>query len=315
MPEISIWSYAKINLSLDVTGKDPATGYHGVDMIMQQLRFHDEVSVRYTPDRGGDKGKFDITLKTSLYFLPTDSRNIAYKAAALMCDRYGSKVTSGSIRINIKKNIPVAAGMAGGSGNGAAVVHALNALWKLKLSMREILDICAELGSDVPFCAMGQAKAFYRLPAYLKDDPMAATCARATGTGTDLKPVRPLNKAIVFVKPKFSVSTPEVYAGIDSCEIPERPDNDELERQLASGSKMAYNNFVNVLENYTLASYPKVAELKALMEDKLTTAKTVLMSGSGPTVFAVFDEAPEAQEGCARLRGLGLNAYWTLTSI
>ena len=78
---------------------------------------------------------------------------------------------------------------------------------------------------------------------------------------------------------------------------------------------MAYNNFVNVLENYTLASYPKVAELKALMEDKLTTAKTVLMSGSGPTVFAVFDEAPEAQEGCARLRGLGLNAYWTLTSI
>lgn len=313
MPNVTVWSFAKVNFSLDVTGVDEK-GYHEIDTIMHQLRFHDDVHVRYAPYNDGTKGSFDISVKTNLYFLPTDSRNLAYKAAALMADKYGSSIKSGEIKIDILKRIPVAAGLAGGSGNAAAVIHALNMLWGLRLPLKEIMDISAELGSDIPFCAMGQAGTFYRLPAYIRKDEMASPCARATGTGTILKPLRPVNKAVVFSKPRISVSTADVYKGIDSCVINEHPDNDEFEKQLTNGGQLEYNNFINVLENFTLRHYPKVGELKEFAEKELTGARKVMMSGSGPTIFAVYDDLAEAKEGCMKLRNQGYEAYWTLTS-
>jgi 4-diphosphocytidyl-2-C-methyl-D-erythritol kinase len=327
MNEITVLSYAKINLSIDVGGIDE-NGYHAVDMIMQQVDFSDYVKVGFVPAggsrRGGNpdaspqvksaRGKIEISLRTNRYYLPVDERNLAHKAARIMIDRYGSTQKSGRVEINIKKRIPVAAGLAGGSGNGAAVVHALNLLWGLKLPLVEIMEICSELGSDVPFSAVGQARANRHFPAYLRKDPMAAACVRATGRGTVLEPVRPLNARLVIAKPRISVSTAEVYRGIDRCEIGSRPDNDRLQARLNSGegSGAIFEDFVNVLEAYTLEAYPQVGELKRRMEDM--GARKVLMSGSGPTVFAVCATVKEARRLCSRLRGEGYEAYWMRTT-
>jgi 4-diphosphocytidyl-2-C-methyl-D-erythritol kinase len=275
-----------------------------------------------------------------------DERNLAYQAAQIMIDRFGQDKESGRLEINITKRIPVAAGLAGGSGNGAAVVHGLNILWGLKLSLSQIMEICSELGSDVPFSAVGQARANKRFPAYLRKDPMATSCVRATGRGTVLEKVRALDSEIVIAKPRLSVSTAEVYRGIDDCEVHRRPDNDRLQarleargsrdRRVADGADSArgsrgfgadradgargeigsedeiYQDFVNVLEEYTLRAYPKVAELKALMES--LGPQKVLMSGSGPTVFAICRNMKEARRLCSTLRGEGYEAYWMRTT-
>ena len=160
MNEITVLSYAKINLSIDVGGIDE-NGYHAVDMIMQQVDFSDYVKVGFVPAggsrRGGNpdaspqvksaRGKIEISLRTNRYYLPVDERNLAHKAARIMIDRYGSTQQSGRLEINIKKRIPVAAGLAGGSGNGAAVLHGLNVLWDLGLGLQQLCDAGAKLGS------------------------------------------------------------------------------------------------------------------------------------------------------------------------
>lgn len=310
MEEIKVLSFAKINLSIDV-GEARDSGYHDVDMIMQQLSFHDDVSIKFDSMDDGTCGNIDILVKTNRYYIPTDERNLAYKAAALMIDEYGDKIPSGHIYINILKRVPVAAGLAGGSGNGAAVLHGLNLLWKLDLDISELMELGAKLGSDVPFSIIGQAKANYTFPKKLKSDPMASTCARATGRGTELEPVRGIARPIVIAKPPMGVSTPEVYKGIDSCEISERPDNDKLITDMAMSSRDIYDNFINVLETYTLKAYPEVAALKEIVEK--TDADKVLMSGSGPTIFAVYRNMKSAMKACEDIRAQGYEAYWTKT--
>ncbi len=302
MDRIMICSYAKINLSIDVGAREE-NGYHAVDMIMQQLSFHDDVTIQYQP--GKDR---QIRVKTNRYYLPTDRRNLAYQAAELMAQRYG-KEHPGSIEIHLKKRIPVAAGLAGGSGNGAAVIHGLNALWKLDLDLDQVCSLCAELGSDVPFSAMIQAHGNRDLPEKIRKHPLAVACARATGRGTELKPVHSCNRPVLIAKPNLSVSTAEVYRGIDECTVDARPDNDQLAKDLERGGHEIYRNFINVLECYTLKAYPEVAELKARMEK--SNAEKVLMSGSGPTVFAMFRKIEDAMELCAGLRDEGYEAYWT----
>ncbi|MGN0733582.1 MAG: 4-(cytidine 5'-diphospho)-2-C-methyl-D-erythritol kinase [Emergencia sp.] len=310
MKEIQISSYAKINLSLDVTGVMD-NGMHQVDMIMQQLSFHDDVTVRFEADESRERGDIDIVLTTSRPYLPTDEKNIAYKAARLMIDEYGRKRKGGTVYVDIFKRIPVAAGMAGGSGNGAAVLHGLNVVWNLQLSLSRLCSLGAELGSDVPFCVMGQAKGNRYLPKKVRKDSMAESCARALGTGTELIPVRGLKKAVVLAKPRIGVSTREVYQGIDDCVIRKRPDTDALIGALKTGDlDEAYANFVNVLEEYTLKAYPEVMRLKEIMK-KLGNPKTVLMSGSGPTVFAVYDDMESAQKASDILRNRGYESYWT----
>ena len=329
-------SFAKINLSINV-GPRGENGYHQVDMVMQQLSFHDDVTVEYMPsDPGrdgcgtasGDGGSFDIEVSTNRYYLPVDRKNLAYQAAELMAglvsENGGSvHVAPGTIRITIKKRIPVAGGLAGGSGNAAAVLHALNIMWDLRLSLKELMDLGAELGSDVPFCVMGQARSNRSFPEYIRKDPMAVSCARATGRGTELLPVIPLNSWVVISKPRLSVSTKEVYDGIDAREIKTRPDNDRLVRRMTEkasngkgftlfDSELA-EDFVNVLEEYTLEQYPEVREIKnKMIEDG---ARFALMSGSGPTVFGIFGSMSTAKEAAEKLRAGGLEAYWARTTI
>ena len=314
--EIVIASYAKINLSIDV-GAVMENGMHPVDMIMKQLLFHDDVKIMYEENRDGQSG-FDIKLKSNKPFLPTDQRNLAYRAAMLMIeyvnahhDRYRDVAGGVSIFIDITKRIPVAAGLAGGSGNAAAVLHGLNTIWNLRLSLSELCDLGKELGSDIPFCLIGQARGNYMLPKKIRKDPMASSCARATGTGTELEVLKPFKRAVVIAKPPMGVSTKEVYQGIDSCEILERPDNDRLAVGLAEkNEKLILDNMINVLENYTLQACPEVAELKTFVSG-IDSAQKVLMSGSGPTIFALFSTMEDAFDACDRIRKKGYEAYWT----
>lgn len=314
-----ICSYAKINLSIDVGAVDER-GYHQVDMIMSCLLLHDLVTVSaqaFNKAREAQVSNLDVSISCNLFYVPTDERNICYKAALLMADRYGF---SGKIKINLNKRVPVGAGLAGGSGNCAAVIHGLNRLWDLKLSLEELCNIGAELGSDVPFCVMAQAKLSRGVSRYLEKDYLATASGRARGTGTEVQPVKGMSKIVLMVKPNFSVSTRKVYEGIDSCKINERPDNDKLVEALKNldKDKSLYDdvkyNMVNVLENYTLKAYPQVAEIKTKMES-LTGIEKVLMSGSGPTVYGIFskDNWKDAEKGKDAMRAKGLKVVLTKT--
>ena len=313
MREIKVSSYAKINFSIDVTGI-LENGMHTVDMIMHQIDFFDDINLSFTPAEEEQEEGVSITLTTNRHYLPTDQRNLSYKAAELMVERFGDRIPKGALSIHIHKRIPVAAGMAGGSGNGAAVLHGLNVLWNLDLSLEELCELGSALGSDVPFCVMGQARMNFHLPKKVRKDKLAVSCARATGTGTYMEPLPSVRKAVVIAKPPIGVSTKEVYQGIDHCEIGQRPDNDCLIKAIeANDSQGVLDQCINVLENYTLEAYPEVASLKDTMQ-KDQRAELVLMSGSGPTVFAFYQKLGEARKACAMLREQGYEAYWTKTT-
>lgn len=311
MKSIRIKAYAKINLSLDVL-KRLETGYHQVEMVMQQIELHDEVYLRWFEDSNLDG--VDIKLKTNKYYLPTDERNLAYKAAQLMAETYG-KDKKGTIRIDICKNIPVAAGMAGGSSNGAAVIHGINALWGLDKNLEELCKVGAKLGADVPFTLMGQAKANKSLGQKMNSDKLATCCAFATGIGTDLEVISPFKADILLSKPPISVSTPEVYKGMELDKIQTRPNNEEMIQGLRDGDrKKVTDNMVNVLEQYTLKAYDVVADTKEKMKKACPNAN-VLMSGSGPTIFGVVSSQSELEKGYEILKKVNGETYKTRTII
>lgn len=310
MKEIKLKAFAKINLSLDVCGLLD-NGFHEVSMVMQQILLCDDVKVRWTEDSSVQG--ISISLSTNRYYLPTDERNLAYKAALLMTEKYAADI-NGSISIDIVKRIPVAAGLAGGSSNGAAVIHALNMLWDLKLPLQELCDTGAKLGSDVPFCIMGQAAANDNLKPVYSKDPLACHCALATGTGTELRPLQGLKSHLVLSKPAISVSTAEVYKGIDSEHIPERPDNKELINALRTNNrKLVEKNMINVLENFTLKRYPVIVYTKNKIQ-QLCSCEGVLMSGSGPTVYGLCKNIREAKELCRRMLEDNKESFWTRTT-
>lgn len=311
MKDIRLRSYAKINLSLDVLDKMD-NGYHQVEMIMQQIKLSDDVYIRWFAD--DDAEGIGITLKTNKYYLPVDNRNLAYKAAELMTKYYGHDL-KGSLRIDIRKNIPVAAGLAGGSANGAAVIHGLNVLWELGLDLKKLCSIGAELGSDVPFTIMGQARGNKELIKMFGKDPMAATCALAYGTGTELRPLKPLTSWVLLSKPALSVSTGEVYKGLDSSRIEKRPDNKAIEQGLLKEDmELVKKNMANVLEEYTLKTYSKVLDTKKMMMEACPGA-AVLMSGSGPSVFALSGDRQELERGYKKLKEINEETYLTRTIV
>lgn len=308
MKNIHLKAYGKINLSLDVCGLTD-DGFHLVEMVMQQILLCDEVDLKWKET----EEPFTIQLKTNKAFLPTDEKNLAYKAALLMKEVKGAP-QSGSLEINIKKRIPVAAGLAGGSSNGAAVIHGLNQLWGLNLSVKELCETGAALGSDVPFCIMGQAAENPNLKDFFEGDSLACHCALATGTGTDLKPVKGLKSHLVLTKPPISVSTAEVYKGIDNEVIPERPDTEKLLSALEKNDRETLvKNMINVLENYTLKRYSIVNYSKEKMRS-LCGKNGVLMSGSGPTVFGLCDSVSRAQEICEIMQEENRESFWTRTT-
>lgn len=306
MKRIHVKSYAKINLSLDVLSR-LENGYHQVEMVMQQILLNDEVDVKWLDS----EEPFYIELHTNRSYLPTDERNLAYKAAQLMYEAYGDGRT-GSLRIDIKKRIPVAAGLAGGSGNGAAVLHAVNRLWDLGLNVAQLSELGCRLGSDVPFCIMGQAKMNKELG--LTDDPLAAHCAVAAGTGTEMKPITGLQSHLILSKPSIGVSTAEVYQGLNLQAITEHPDTEQMVGALqAKNMKLVRKNMINLLENFTLERYSNVMNTKRKMQE-LLGAENVLMSGSGPTVFGICRTREQAQQVCREMEKYNKESFWTRTT-
>lgn len=258
---------AKINITLDVIGKRE-DGYHNVVMVMQAISLFDEVIITKT-------NKKDIEIKTNLHYVPTDERNVAFKAAKVFFEKTGLK--NEGIHIKINKKIPVAAGLAGGSTNAAGVIVLLNMLYNAGLSAEAMAEIGLMVGADVPFCLMGGT-------------------ALAEGLGEILTPLKAMPKCFfVLAKPKQSVSTPEVYREIDKKQITEHPDTNGViecleEKDLNGIAKRLFN----VMEGVSVKICPDIEKIKSTILD--FSPLGVVMSGSGPTVFGIFDDKKSALE-------------------
>ena len=256
---------AKINLGLDVLGKRE-NGYHDVRMVMQTIYLYDNVTLEKTLDAG-------IQLETNLFYLPVNEKNIAYKAAKLLMDEF--QIQEG-IKIHLEKRIPVAAGLAGGSANAAAVLVGMNRLFSLGLSMEELMERGVKLGADVPYCIMRGT-------------------VLAEGIGEILTPLTPLPKCYVLIaKPAISVSTKEVYEALDAEEIPYHPNIDGILKGLEEANlEQITSSMGNVLERVTIAKHPIIEEIKTAMKE--CGAMNAMMSGSGPTVFGIFEDQKTAK--------------------
>ena len=294
MPDrVQFPAFAKINLSLDV-GDRLADGYHRIDTVMQLISLHDEVTVslEQTPAPAGQEVEPSIPpilLTCTDPCLPTGEGNLASQAAALFCRKAG--LSDVRVRIHIKKNIPVGAGLAGGSADAAAVFHALTLLSGADLRLPDLMKMGEVLGSDIPFCLVGQAAVLPGLPPNISKDGLSSTCARATATGTELSPLLPpaspaLLPLLLALPAGLSLSTAEAYRCIDETPIALRPDNDRLEQALRRKRwEDGIPQMINVFETSTFLREPAVGRLKARMRDLLPSARPVLMSGTGPAVF------------------------------
>ena len=265
MNSITLKSRAKINLSIDVLGKRQ-DGYHLVEMIMQTIDLYDLIEIN-------EKDNDQITIKSTSDEIPLDCNNLVYNAANLIKKTFN--INKG-VEIHIKKNIPVAAGMAGGSSNAAAVLVGLNKLWNLNLSNQQLEKIGLKLGADVPFCINGGA-------------------VLASGIGEELTPIKGLTKdvCILVCKPDLFVSTKEVYECIDSKDIDKRPNNKFLIECLKNeDTRQLAENMFNVLEGVTMDKHPVIQQIKDIMTNN--RALGAMMSGSGPTVFGLYENREDA---------------------
>ena len=263
--KLTLKAPAKINLGLDVLGRRD-NGYHDVRMVMQSIGLYDDVTIEKVEEPG-------ICLEINLDFLPTDERNIAYKAAKILMDEFA---ISTGVKIKLEKHIPVAAGMAGGSTNAAAVLEGMNRLFSLGLTQKELMERGVKLGADVPYCIMKGT-------------------ALAEGIGEILSPLPPLPECYILIaKPGISVSTKEVYEELDSKEIPEHPEIDGILEGLEEANlEKIVSAMGNVLERVTVQKYPVIDEIKQVM--KKAGAMNAMMSGSGPTVFGIFKDRETAE--------------------
>lgn len=276
MDKILLNSHAKINLSLDVIGKRD-DGYHEVLMIMLSCGLCDSITLTRTAS--------GIELTTNLSFLPKGEKNLAYKAAQSFFEYSG---INGGVKIELSKRIPVGAGLAGGSGNAAAVLCGLNMLYKANLTEEELCNIGSTLGADVPYC-------------------IHAKTMLASGIGERLTRLDDFPKTpIVIVKPPFSVSTPTVYKQIDESPIQTRPDTQLLMGAIKNGDvKTVAQNMVNVMEEVTVKMHPVIGDIKSELLNR--GALGALMSGSGPSVFALFDSYDAAKKAAQPFK----NKYFT----
>ncbi len=269
---------AKINLTLDVLYKRP-DHYHEVDMIMTTIDLSDRIGLEIRQD-----GLIKIT--SANRFVPNDERNFAYQAAKLLKDTY--KIKEG-VSITIDKEIPIAAGLAGGSSDAAATLRGLNELWSLNLTIDELAELGAQIGSDVPFCVFGGT-------------------ARATGRGEKIEELpAPPNCWIVLAKPKIGVSTADVYGGLKLDDV-EHPNTARAIKAIDRKDYAALcASLSNVLESVTLKLHPEVAMIKEHMQR--LGADAVLMSGSGPTVFGLVDNEARTARIYNGLRGFCDEVY------
>lgn len=266
MNTISLNAFAKINLGLDVVRKRE-DNYHEVRMIMQTIRLYDKLTIRTIPQD-------EIQLETNLSFLPTNENNLVYKAAQLFKERYQIKT---GVHITLEKHIPVAAGLAGGSSDCAAALVGLNRLFYLNLTKQDLMEHGVTLGADVPYCIMRGT-------------------ALSEGIGEILTSLPPIPDCFVLIaKPPIHVSTKFVYENLDIGGIKKHPDIDGMLSSIKEGNLLGVaNRLENVLETVTIPEYPVIGQLKQIMKD--CNALNSLMSGSGPTVFGLFQEKEDAEK-------------------
>lgn len=273
--KLEVTARAKINLTLDVIGKRP-DGYHQVEMIMQTINLADNIILEQNSKDG-------IMVSSNNPEIPANSDNLAYRAAMALKQASGFP---GGVKIHIDKQIPVEAGLAGGSTNAAAVLKGLNRLWSLGLTIDQLMGIGKTIGSDIPFCILGGT-------------------ALATGTGVEVAPIPPVPEMhLVLVKPYFGVSTARVYQNFRPEKVIKRPDTQGMLKAIQAGDREAIITLcANTLESVTLELYPQVAEIK----ERLTKAgaQGVLMSGSGPTVFGFVQDEFQGKEVIRQVADLG----------
>lgn len=264
MSELTRKAYAKINLGLDVVRR-LENGYHEVKMIMQTVGICDELT--FTKQDSG------ITISTDAGELPTDENNLIYKAAKLLLTEYD---VTGGVHVHLHKQIPIAAGMAGGSSDAAATFKGVNELYELGCSMEELQRLGVKVGADVPYCIMGGT-------------------ALAEGIGEKLTALKPTPDCLILVaKPDIDVSTKYVYEHLDAAGLTQHPDIDGMQAAIEEGDLQGIlNRMENVLESVTVQAYPIIDRIKQRMKE--LGARQSLMSGSGPTVFGIFTEEAEAK--------------------
>lgn len=261
---IFVKAYGKINLGLDVIRKRE-DGYHDVKMVMQTVGIYDGIEIIRN-----NSGKIEI--ETNIFYLPTNENNIVYKAVKMLFDEFN---ISDGVKITLKKYIPVAAGMAGGSSDAASVLFGINKLFDLKLSIRDLMERGVKLGADVPYCIMRGT-------------------ALSEGIGEKLKRLPDMVQCTVLIaKPPISVSTKFVYENLKIDEIDNHPDIDGMVKYIEEGDlKGIASKMANVLETVTIREYPEIATIKKAMIE--CGAINSLMSGSGPTVFGLFESEEAA---------------------
>ena len=284
MDELAIKALAKINLGLDVLRRRE-DGYHEVKMVMQTIHLYDQLHLK--------KIESGIHLETTLGFLPVDESNLAYRAARLMKEKY--QIEEG-IDIRLNKRIPVAAGMAGGSTDAAGVLYGINELFNLGIKRKELMELGVQIGADVPYCIMRGT-------------------ALAEGIGEKLTSLPPMVKCpVVIAKPQVSVSTKYVYENLKLDEHTQHPDIDALIQNIRTKDLPAIaGSMGNLLETVTAKKYPEIEKIKELMREN--GALNAMMSGSGPTVFGLFDELETAKMAAAIVRQSGLARQVFVTDI
>lgn len=257
----------KINLTLDVVRRRD-DGYHEVKMIMQTVDLHDVITLTAL-----EPGIERIVVETDNDTLPTDENNLVYKAAKLLMDEF--HINQG-IRITLEKNIPIAAGMAGGSSDAATVLCGINEMFGLGLSKEELMKRGVTIGADVPYCVMGKT-------------------ALAEGIGEKLTSLKNAPRCFVLLaKPDIDVSTKFVYENLHANELKYHPDVDKMiERIEADDLEGVCQVMGNVLETVTIPAYPVIEEIKNIMKEN--GAVNAMMSGSGPTVFGIYDSREKAE--------------------
>lgn len=279
-----IWkAYAKVNLSLDVVGKRD-DGYHLLKMIMQQIDLYDLIEIKENEEK-------EIKIFCDKQYVPLDSRNLAYKAAELFMKIYDVNI---GIDIKIQKNIPVSAGLAGGSTDAAGVLRIMREMFKKDLSLEELMKIGLKIGSDVPYCIQGGT----------------VLCEGIGEKMTSLKPFR--GAILVLVKPNFGVSTKEVYKNLDVKKIYKHPNTDLLIDLMEKRDMRNIGiNMKNVLENVTVSTYPAIANIKREMLQ--LGALGSLMSGSGSTVFGIYEDMLKAQRAYDYFKNIYNDVFITRT--
>ena len=276
---------AKINLGLDILRKRE-DGYHEVRMIMQTIQMYDVLEMKRVRKPG-------ISLSVNYSYIPNDERNLVYKAAKLLMDEFQVK---GGVDMHLEKFIPVAAGMAGGSSDAAAALVGINRLFKLGLSQKELMDRAVNIGADVPYCVMRGT-------------------ALAEGIGEKLTSLPGVPMCYVLIgKPGINVSTKFVYGNLHLDEVTEHPDIDGMVEAIRNHDLYGITDRMgNVLESVTCPAYPVIDEIKAQMMKN--GAVNAMMSGSGPTVFGIFDDPDKAEFARDQLKISGLSKQTFLTTV